>query len=106
MTIAVFHPMPSYHKSKNQQFVLKKILILPPPERVMAGRAILSLSDNLIPDSAGVKRQASLGGSTVHAASTVFSLFQKQCSKIRGSVHFLLSNGVKKSCKNVNRNKL
>jgi hypothetical protein len=101
VNIAVFNPMPSYHKNKNQQFVVKKVLILTPLDREMAGRAILSLSDNLIPDSAGVKRQASLGGSTVHAASTVFSLFQKQCSKIRVSVHFLLSNGVKKNCKNV-----
>jgi hypothetical protein len=38
---------------------------------------ILSSPDNLIPGSAGAKRQAGQGGSTAHAAPTIFPLFQK-----------------------------
>ena len=38
---------------------------------------VLSLSDKLIHDSAGVNWQAGQGVSTAHAAATVFCLFQK-----------------------------
>jgi hypothetical protein len=44
---------------------------------------LLSRSDNLIHDSAGVKRHAGQGWSTAHATATVFCPFQKQCRKTR-----------------------
>ena len=44
---------------------------------------VLSTSDNLIPFSAGLKRQVGQGGSTAHAAPTFLSPFQK---------HYLLTS--------------
>jgi hypothetical protein len=55
----------------------------------------LSLSDNKIPDSMDVKRQAVQGGSTAHAAPAVFFPFQKHSCKTSRNVHFLWSNGAK-----------
>ena len=56
---------------------------------------VLSSSDNLMYDSAGVKRQACQGGSTAYTAATVFCPFQKHYRKTRRSVQFLLNNGAK-----------
>jgi hypothetical protein len=52
---------------------------------------VLSSFNNLIPDSAGVKRQAGQGGSTAHAAPTVFCTFQELCRKTGRAVQIVLS---------------
>jgi hypothetical protein len=64
-------------------------------------RPILSSSDNLIPDSSGVKRQADKGGSTARVAPTAFCPFQKHCRKTRRVVQFLLLNGARWSVNNL-----
>ena len=61
---------------------------------------VLSSPYKLIPDSAGVKRQADHGESTAHAAPTVVCLFEKHYRKTDRTVQFLLSNGAKWSVDN------
>ena len=54
----------------------------------------------------GVKRQAGQGGSTAHAALSVFCLFQKHYRKTGRTMQFLLSKWAKWSVEIFNRNKL
>jgi hypothetical protein len=51
----------------------------------------LSWSNSLIETSAGVKSQAGQGGSTVHAAATLFCPFQKDCLITRSTLQCQLS---------------
>jgi hypothetical protein len=62
---------------------------------VAAATFVLSLSDNLIPSSIGVKMQAGQGGRTEHTDPTFFSPFQKHCLITRRTLLFHLSNGAK-----------
>ena len=59
---------------------------------------VLTSTDNLVPVSAGVKRQAGQGGSTAHVAPTF--LFQKHCLITRRTSQFRLRNGTKCSVRN------
>jgi hypothetical protein len=60
---------------------------------------VFSSSDNLIPSSAEMKRQAGQKGSTVHAAPTVFSPFQKHNLITQSTLQCRLSTVVNWSVK-------
>lgn len=64
---------------------------------------LLSSSENLILDSEGMKRHIVRGGTTAHAAPTVFCPFQTHYHKTRSmsTVQFLIINGAKWSVKNI-----